>query len=342
MTSLKKKIIFLFFFTFIFIFIILFIEIYARIKNPSWHEFDKETGWNLKKNFTHNYKNKDSLGNEYISNIKTNKYNLRYNLDHSDIKKIDILVIGDSFTADPYASNEKMWYSVIAENISSEKKKHIKVMAGGGGGYTPSQELLLSIRLSKIIKPKVFILQFCSNDWGANIYDIERDGNTLNQFIIRPFIVNNSIIYDQSLLSKIFRQKYISESKVLNKLLYIYNNNVFSKRIREKKTLEEINKLEKKSIRVTSSLLGEIRSNFKDSQAFMVNCDNEKKFPNNLWKKIALQNNFIPIEKGNTEIDLAKKNNLNIYFSDNGHWNELGNKIFGNGTYQEMKKYIKF
>jgi lysophospholipase L1-like esterase len=344
MFLIKKKYTILFLYIFILIFIIIFIEIYARLTNPSWHEFDKETGWILKKNFNHTYKNKDSLGAEYISNIRTNKYGLRYNSENSknnDVQKIDILVIGDSFTADPYVSNEKMWYSVIAKNISSEKKKNINIMAGGGGGYTTSQELLLSRRLSKIIKPDIFILQFCSNDWGANIYEVEKNSNQLNQFIRRPFIINNKIIYDQSLLSVIFRQKYVSESKILNKLLNIYNNKVYLKKIK-KITSKEKNKLALDSIKITSSLLKEIRNNFKYSQAFMVTCDNEKTFPNNYWKKIALKNNFIPIENGNTKINSARENKLNIHFSDNAHWNELGNNIFGEGTYQEMKKYIKF
>lgn len=341
MFSLKKKYTFIFLYLVMTITTIFIIEIFARIKNPSWNEYDEEMGWKLKKNYIYNYKNKDFLGNEFISNFKTNKYSLRYNLKDNEIEKTDILVIGDSFTADPYVSNEKMWYSVIAQNISSEQNRHIKVMAGGGGGYATSQELLLSRRLSKIINPKIFILQFCSNDWGANIYDIEKNSSNLNQFVRRPFIENNNIIYDQSLLSKIFRQKYFSESKILNKLLYIYNNEVYSKR-KKKISLIEKNKLDLESMKVTSSLLKEIKNNFKHSQAFMVNCDNDKTFPNNYWKKIAQENNFIPIENGNIKIKSAKKNKLNIYSADKNHWNELGNKIFGEGTYEEMRKYLKF
>ena len=106
--------------TVIFIFFIIFLELYARYNNPSWHQNDSVLGWNLKRNFSNKYIQSDFKGNIYEALLETNKYSLRFNKNVTTTNP-DILVIGDSFVADPYASNDKMWFSILADQISKKE-----------------------------------------------------------------------------------------------------------------------------------------------------------------------------------------------------------------------------
>ena len=49
------------------------------------------------------------------------------------------------------------------------------------------QNLLLARDLSKILKPDMFILQFCFNDYTNNLYEWEKHSVYRNQFLRRPY-----------------------------------------------------------------------------------------------------------------------------------------------------------
>ena len=54
----------------------------------------------------------------------------------------------------------------------------------------------------------------------------------------------------------------------------------------------------------------------------MVTCDNEKKFPNNYWKKIALKNNLTELSMGMSGDFVSAINNGATYI-------RIGSAIFG-------------
>lgn len=331
--NLIYSIIIIFFFVFV-------LELYARFNNPSWHENDSILGWNLKKNFSHKYIQKDLKGNIYQALLETNKYSLRFNKNINTANP-DILVIGDSFVADPYVSNDKMWFSILADQISKKENKPMIVYAGGGGGYATYQEYLLSQRLSKILKPKIFILQFCSNDFGANIYEIEKKNSNLNEFLRRPYPKNEKSFFENSFIAKITRSKLIGESKIYNKLLWRIS--IFKNSNNLKKKLPSDNSLITESEIVTFKYLKKIRKEFKESKAYMVNCEISSKGGalNAKWKKLALDSGFIPLENANIAIEKSLNKNLNIFYKDGGHFNELGNYIYGKAIYENMKTMFK-
>ena len=181
----------------------------------------------------------DYKGNLYNAEFKTNELSLRYNENLLNYNDLDILVIGDSFTADPYSSNELMWYSILAKELSSHFDIKIKVLAGGGGGYSNTQELILTNKLKKVLNPKIFILQFCTNDWGSNLYEIEKE-SSYNQFIYRPFISKDGKFYfHQSIMGKILRNKFLAESKIINRILYEYTLRNNKKKIQNKSKKKE-------------------------------------------------------------------------------------------------------
>ena len=101
---------------FIILLIFIFFEIYVREVSPVIHVSDKHIGWKLKKNLDLKIEQKDLLGKKYNVHFITNENGARFygTKSNADLK---ILVIGDSFTNMPYASNDKMWFSVFADKF---------------------------------------------------------------------------------------------------------------------------------------------------------------------------------------------------------------------------------
>ena len=313
------------------------LELFARFKKPSWHTSDPEIGWKLKNNFSHTYKNYDQDRNLYYSKFNTNEDGLRiYGKKNSKIK---ILIIGDSFTAEPYAGNDEMWFSHLSKEIKEYTKNDVIVYAGGGGGYSTLQEFLFLNKINKKYDYDIFILQFCSNDFGSNLFEAETSGNNFNQFFKRPYMnENKKIIFYNSFFANLFKTKLIGESRFFNKMLFLIS------KYKKDKPLNNIdrNLIEKKSINITKHLLTKIRSVIKSDNAYMVNCENSSNGLNKYWKLIANDNNFIPLDLPNIAIDKALKKNEKIVFNDLGHFNNYGNEIFGKAVFKQLKNYQNF
>lgn len=96
----------------------------------------------MKKNFNFSCKQKDFYNNDYIVNFITNEDGLRpFGNENKEGKKI--LILGDSFTMDPYASNNDMWYAILAKELSKNKTNYYGYAAGAGGYGTLQQFILL-------------------------------------------------------------------------------------------------------------------------------------------------------------------------------------------------------
>ena len=57
---------------------------------------------------------------------------------------------------------------------------------------------------------------------------------------------------------------------------------------------------------------------------------------------IASDSGFIPLDLPNKTIDTALKKNSKIFFSDLGHFNNYGNKLFGEAVFEQLLDYQKF
>ena len=105
---------------FIIIITLILTELYYRSFRPNYHTFDENLGWRVKKNFKFTYKEKDLYNNYYSVNYITNELGLRP-FGNENKKGKEILILGDSFTMDPYASNSDMWYAILANELSKNK-----------------------------------------------------------------------------------------------------------------------------------------------------------------------------------------------------------------------------
>ena len=97
-------------------------------------EKDKLVGWTIKANMNVSFDHETLKRKKYIAKYKssTEKHFREYgNLDSNNK---NILVIGDSATGGPYASNEKMYYSVI-KDIFNNNDINLEWFVMGTGGY---------------------------------------------------------------------------------------------------------------------------------------------------------------------------------------------------------------
>ena len=309
-------------------FIIIFIEIYAQIFRPSVNINDEKLGWKLKKNFTFTFKEKDFYDESYEVIFKTDSNGLRPfgNLSKNSKK---ILILGDSFSNDPYSSNEKMWYAILANQLEKNSTFKFGGWSGGAGGYGTLQQLLFLDEIMKKIKPDIFILQFCSNDFMNNHQNLELKKGAIGQYSRRPYIDQknlNVINFNNGFLHKILRTNYFGDSKVLNKIIFLYSNFKYNKI--GTKIDKNTKKFEDQSIIITEKILEKIGKKLEYLKPIMVNCSSKKIGPNQYWEEIGLKAGFVVISDPSDKIELISKNEK-IYFRDGGHFNTLGNKIYG-------------
>jgi len=308
--------------------IIVLIEIYAQIFRPSVNINDEKLGWKLKKNFTFTFEEKDFYNESYEVNFETDTNGLRPfgNLSKNSKK---ILILGDSFSNDPYSSNEKMWYAILANKLEKNSNFKFGGWSGGAGGYGSLQQLLFLDEIMKKIKPDFFILQFCSNDFMNNHQNLELEKGAIGQYSRRPYINQknlNEINFNNNFLYKILRTNYFGDSKVLNKIIFLYSNFKYNK-VRTNVD-ENIKKFEEQSIVITEKILEKIGKKLKYLKPIMVNCSSKKIGQNKYWEEIGSKTGFIAISDPSDKIELISKNEK-IYFRDGAHFNELGNKIYG-------------
>jgi lysophospholipase L1-like esterase len=320
--------------TLIIIITAILIELYFNAFRPNYHAFDENLGWKMKKNFNFSYKQKDFYNNSYLVNFTTNEEGLRpFGNENKEGKKI--LILGDSFTMDPYASNNDMWYAVLANELSKDKINYYGY-AAGAGGYGTFQQFILLGEIKKKLTPDIFILQFCSNDYMNNHYDWERTEGAMGQYIRRPYFgINDTLIKKKNIFYSIINSKKISELKIVNILIFQLSN-LNHKIFNKKQDLEKINTFKNQANFITLELLIRIRSIYPNTRAYIINCDsNDEK--TEIFKNLVLKSNFILIPTGE-KMKQYKLNKKKIFYKDGSHYNTLGNKLLGLEIYNHFRK----
>ena len=307
-------------------------EFFLAIKKPNFIELDKTRGWKLKKNINYTYTKKNLAGENYTVQFSTDDFGMRnFTTNNDNPSDLKVLIFGDSFTSDPYASNENMWYSEIAKMIYNNHEKNISVHSIGAGGYGTLQELLSLKQLKTKIdfsSINFFIFQFCNNDFNNNLLSIEKKLKVYNQYSRRPYFENGQITYDNTVTSRILRIPFIGESRILNKFFFLLSKINFKTQININQNLEN-----QKSIEITKKLISMIRKELNSKTVIVVNCDNNNNWQTKNIKEISKKNDFIYLNFPD-EIYLNKK----FLYKDGSHLSEDGNIYFGKNLYNQIIK----
>ena len=218
-----------------------------------------------------------------------------------------------------------MWYSEIAKNIFNETGKQTSAYSLGAGGYGNLQQLLSLKEIKQngfdFEKIDFFIFQFCTNDFINNSLTIEKKLKYYNQYSRRPYLFQDQIIFDNSIISKILRNPFFGESRILNKFFFLLSKINTTNKI-------EINYSE--SIELTKIIISNIKKELNNKFTIFLNCNDDAKWTKTL-KLIAEENNFIFLQVPSS----IKANKKNIY-EDGAHLSENGNVYLGNYIYKTI------
>ena len=320
------------------------IELYLKHTKPTPYVYDSELGWTLKKNFKYNYKDEDFYGEQYDSLYETNDLGARSFIQKSSSNKsnqpVKILVVGDSFTMDPYVGNREMWFSIFANKISKNLDRDVEVLAFGGGAYGSLQQLLLLKRNKQGIdnfSPNIVILQFCSNDFSNNSFSIEKASFSLSQYMRRPYLVNDAIYYYDGLFSYFFQKNILTrDSRIFAKAIFLYEFLV-KKYYPLNNNLIDSNVINEAQI-ITQKVLTKIINLYPNTVSYIFSCSNDQSELNKNWKAIAKKSKFTVLNESSDFIDKASGTNKKIFYKDGGHLNKLGNLYWGELIYEEIFK----
>ena len=326
-----------------FLILIFFLEFVARNLTPTMNEKDELLGWRLIKDLDLEFNQKSLIGNKYLVNFKTNHRGSRFygNEKNSEIK---VLVIGDSMTNGPYTSNDKTWFAYFAKQLELRSKKNVYIEAIGSGGYGNFQQYLLAKEILKNYNPDFVILQLCTaNDFYNNTYEWESNSIIRNQYVRRPYLVNNKIKYYDGFLKYIYRSFFYENIKIVNRVdwILILLQSIFYNLFYDIKNAsdivkdsENLQRYKNTSILTTDNIFFKIKRLFPNKNIYSFNaCKEGEVYPYDKWINISIQNDLIPLNFFK-ELNLTKKS----YFIDGGHLNENGNNILGDELFKNFVK----
>jgi lysophospholipase L1-like esterase len=332
-----------------FIVIIVIIDIGYYFLKPSIYTNNPKLGWELRPNLQRTFTQHSLSGDKYTVDFKTNNDGVRTFGTNINAPN-RILVLGDSFTGEPTASNDKMWFAEMTRILAKQTHTpadQFYVWAAGAGGYGTYQNLLLTKRLLSKIKPTLVVLQFCTNDFTNNHFEWESLGIVRNQSMRRPYANPsnlNSPVYDESFLGKVFRSM-LGESKIFNTIDSIIQKYEFKTYGGYSRPMTNLTlmRLEKESVLLTSQILTALRAQFLDVPSVMVNCAGDTAGLNGQWTEIATKAGFIPIsEPSNFLLNAKHQHNKAVFNRDGAHLSELGNLQFGEILADAMIKHHIF
>ena len=332
------KVFFIFTFYCLFLFLLFDFTLEKIINKNSIIKEDKNLGWILKKNKEIIFNQQTFNGNYYKVNFKSAKIDGFREFGEFNSKK-RVLVIGDSYTAGPYSSNEKMYYNV-SKNLLEEQNLIYEWFVGGGSGYgTLQQYLFLKENLSKV-KPHIIIHQFCINDFFDNNIKIGSLSTTQNQHLRRPYLVKNKIKKVSGIIPTTYRFFY-KYSFIFKKFDQIYTYRNIAKNGRYIKKIDK--NLINETIENTQNLIYKIRNLVgTDVVYFSINCaDKNNNYLTKYWQNIIHDINGYPIIEPSEVIIKMKDDGYDVNHEDGSHLNDYGNEIYGKLLAKEMIKILK-
>lgn len=299
--------------------------------------YDPTLGWRPKPNFTAQIRVTDQSGEEYLANYSTNQFGFRAFGDLNSGKK-RILFVGDSWTADPNTSDDEAYFSVIGHNLP------VEVFAIGGGGYGTLQELMLVRELAALIKPDIFVLQYCDNDIINNSVFLEGPSITRSQKNFRPYWVDGTIKYRLPADSiYIFLQKHFRLFRTLDALLATAQYRTYGSyypppyqaydglaAAQSAAQQAEITRQKAASVATTRLLLAEMKRALPQGTqlaTFAASSDDAEEL--RIWQELAEQTGFFAYPSVSMRVEQAEADGEIVRVRDGAHWNRLGNRIAG-------------
>jgi hypothetical protein len=308
----------------------------------SIHERDGLLGWRVKPALKFTRTERALDGKEYRVDYATDALGLRTFGARRDAP-VRILVLGDSFTMQPTASNDRMWYARLAQDLSRRTGRPLDdffVMAGGGGGYGTYQELLLARELVGQVRPTLLVLQFCANDFVNNHFEWEGEGIVRIQYSLRPYasLGSEEPRYHSGPGASLYRW-LAHRSRIFGSIERVIEDGLARKYQGYARPLppDQVARYQREAVEITRKLLSQLRGAFAGIPAVMVNCSGEKVGPNAGWMALGAEAGFVPLgAPSDLGFQAHAHGDRGLFLADGAHLSEEGNQAYGAALGEEM------
>ena len=314
--------------------------IFSRNKNYPTHTTvkDKVLGCRAMENFRWNGSVTDAEGVEYQLQLTTDERGFRMFGDTGTARK-KVFFVGDSFTQAIEVSDEKTYFSRLADSLGFE------AFAYGCRGYSSLQEWMLLEKYLPVVRPDVVVLQFCSNDFLNNHYEVERHSRLNNNRRRRPYLDTDGQVFygtparwgwnwlDER--SMFFDLIFTRLERMLNRTASPEQNSEY--RIEQEGTAWAPYA---QSIEVTERLLRKFRDQLpQGTQLLVFTVDNYKPFYDTVCG-ICYQQGIPFVSYIPQHLDSLDSAGQTTRSLDGTHWNELGHAVAADILACEMKDVL--
>lgn len=301
------------------------LRIYYHLKRNKVTQQHKVLGWNILPNVHLKTQKEDQAKVSYPVEYKTDSQGFKKfgNLKSPNLK---VLFIGDSFTQAEDVSNDSAYYAVAGQKIP------IEVFGYGVNGFGTLQEYMILKKYIDKIKPDVVVLQFTSNDFINNCYEIEY--NSIQNFgIVRPYLdTKGNLFYKLPKNHATFRA-FVNE---YSRLLYYLVNRIEETQIKpDHFTAANY----RDSFKITAYSIQNIkklcRANGAKFSSFMVDSGSGVEY--RLYQKLMAENAVEIIADVPTLIQETENAGICCKVPDN-HWNNRGHRVCGEALADAIEK----
>lgn len=315
----------------------------SRLSPTGVNELDSKLGWRLKKNVVYRREKTALSGRKFDVTFTTDKFGTRTYGANRDAP-VKVLVLGDSYTGEPYASDEDMWYAVFVRRLAALTNRPVDdfyVVAAASGGYGTLQSLMLSEEIKTHYSPTLLIHQFCDNDFSNNSFNVEQKSVVLNQWMLRPYLASDrqTIRFHEGTLARLYRTMLFRSSLfgLFDRALQVSLSNHYGGYLmisqKDKDAyLKEVRATtyDPEAIDLTRFLLTKIRKNYESVPALLVDCPIEETAFNHYWLDVAKDAGFVPIPAPSDYLVAAKtRGEADLFGADGAHLSERGNEVMG-------------
>ncbi len=323
----------------------------ARLAPTGVNESDPKLGWRLKKNVRYSREKTTFAGRKYQVTLTTDEHGTRtYGVNRD--APVKILVLGDSFTGEPYASDNQMWYAAFVRELAAltgRPPDDFYVVAAASGGYGTLQSLLIAQEVKAFYQPTLLIHQFCDNDFSNNSFEMEQKSVVLNQWMQRPYLARDrqTIVWHEGTLARLYRTMLYRSALfgVFDRALQValsnhYGGYLMISQNDKKAYLKEIRNVtyDPDAIDLTRFLLGKLRKTFESVPAVLVDCPIEPTSSNRIWVDAAKDAGFTPATTPSDRLLEAKgRGELDLFATDGAHLSETGNELMGQLLAKEVQ-----
>ena len=299
---------------------------------------DRELGWKPKGNYLYDGPMQSLNGEEYAVKFTTNENGFRRYPSTVEKDKLQVLVIGDSFTQAVEVSDDEAYYRYFEDSLQAQ------VYAYGMAGFGTLQELLVLRQYLEEIEPDMVVLQFCSNDFIDNDLSLEQNAN-YKVGLRRPYwTANDTVAYqhpDGQLAAWLQHTKFLHFCwKAANRIWR--SRQIDSTHVVSEEKIAKGRKSDRdyaRAVQTTQKLLLEIKQTLGQDIPLVAFCSDVFQPQYGDFQTICQELDIAVLPFPNNELGQARLQE-EVFTHDGYHWNARGHQVVGSRLAQGLRPYL--